>query len=328
MMSYEEKINKIANATNKTVDEIKAMVAEKAKLLSGFVSKDGAAHIIANELGVKLYDEIKTTGKVKVNEVNKYMRDLEIVGKVISKFDIREFTSNNRKGKVGSMIIADETGRIRVVLWGSKADELNNLLLNDIVQINGAYVKESNNFLEIHLGDRAKLIKNPPGENIDVDIKQETLRRNISKIDDKIDEAEVLGYVVQAFDIKYFEICPECGKRLKIIDNALRCPIHGEVTPDYGYLINLLLDDGSGSIRVTFFRYSLEKLINKTKEEILSYKDDITAMEALKRDLLGKRVLIKGRINNNEMFGRLEMIANSVMEPSAEAELKRLDALQ
>ena len=51
-------IEKIKQNTSLSEADINAKIDDKLKQLSGLISKEGAAHIIANELGVKLFEEV------------------------------------------------------------------------------------------------------------------------------------------------------------------------------------------------------------------------------------------------------------------------------
>src|SRR3989338_2862004 len=78
--------------------DLQAKIKQKMDLLSGLISPEGACHIIANELGIKLIEQ--TNGKLKIKNVLNGMRNVEIVGKVSAISPIREFTVNSRQGKV------------------------------------------------------------------------------------------------------------------------------------------------------------------------------------------------------------------------------------
>ena len=51
---YEVLFEKIKEKTNLPEQEIIAEIQERMNQLSGLISKEGAAHILANELGIKL----------------------------------------------------------------------------------------------------------------------------------------------------------------------------------------------------------------------------------------------------------------------------------
>ena len=78
---YEEIILKINESTKMNSSEIEERVEKKMKQLSGLISKEGAAHIVANELGVKIFEQL--SGKLQVKNIIKGMRDVETIGKVV-----------------------------------------------------------------------------------------------------------------------------------------------------------------------------------------------------------------------------------------------------
>ena len=65
-LSYNEIINKIKTEKGLSEEEIKDKVKEKLNRLTDLVSKEGAAHIVANELGVKLFDSLSRR-EIKIN---------------------------------------------------------------------------------------------------------------------------------------------------------------------------------------------------------------------------------------------------------------------
>jgi replication factor A1 len=326
---FEDAISKIKEKSGLSEEEINSRISQKTAQLSGLISKEGAAHIIANELGIKLFEDF--SGKLQIKNILEGMRDVETVGRVQQVFETREFQAGERSGKVASLVIGDETGTIRIVLWGSQADATKEVKEDDIVKIIGGYVRVNQGRREVHLNDRSKLIINPQGEEVgEVKAKAQSFKRKkIKDLTESDIEVELLGTVVQAFDPRFFEICPQCGKRAKVGEgeNIFLCEEHGEIKPHYSYVFNLVLDDGTETIRAVFFRNQMEKLLEMRSEDILQYKDEPEKFEDIKKGMLGSMVKVRGRVNKNAFFDRLEFISQDVdPRPSAEEELKRLEA--
>jgi replication factor A1 len=324
---YGDIIAKIKEKTSLGEEELDSRVKKKLEQLSGLISKEGAAHIVANELGVKIFE--KLSGKLKIKDILAGMRDVETTGKVTQVFEVREFNSNGRQGKVGNLVIGDETGSIRVVCWGNQADIIKNLSQNNIVKIVSGYVRENQGRKEVHLNDRSKLIINPAGESIgevaSVGGRIDAKRLKISELSEGNDNTELLGTIVNVFEPKFFEVCPTCNKRARQRENLYVCETHGAVTPDYSYVLNFFLDDGSDNIRVVCFRNQAERLLSMNKEQMLQFKDTPIAFEEVKNTLLGNMVKIVGRVTKNTMFDRLEFISQLVyINPNPEEELQRL----
>ena len=78
MPKYEQLVDKIARASGLTVEDVSLKVEAKCAKLSGLISKEGSAQIVASELGVSLDKE-----KMKVSELVAGMRKVNIIGKLV-----------------------------------------------------------------------------------------------------------------------------------------------------------------------------------------------------------------------------------------------------
>ena len=104
--------------------ELQEKIKQKMDELSGLISEEGAAHIIANECGIQL---IAGSTAFKVKDLAAGLRNVEIAGKIVQKYEVREFNSTRGPGKVGSFVLGDESGVVRVVLWNDQAEKLKTL---------------------------------------------------------------------------------------------------------------------------------------------------------------------------------------------------------
>ena len=329
-LSFEQIVDKIKEKTDISDEEINKRIEEKMEQLAGLISKDGAAHIVANELKVNVF-EAALGGKITINKLIPGMRNVEVIGKVRAVYEIREFSTDKGSGKVGSFLIADEEGMCRVTCWHAQTEKMSDIKEGDIVRIKEGYVRENNGRNEIHLNDKSDIEINPPGVEVNVpeglqQTQAAAARKKISELGENDSNVELLGTIVQAFDPRFFEICPQCGKRAKPREDKFVCPEHDVVTPDYSYVMNVIIDDGSETIRVVLFRQQLEQLIGKTREQVLQYKELKELFDEVKIDLLGQLVKIRGRTSKNTVFDRLEFVAQEVdMKPDPKEELDRLN---
>src|SRR3989338_5585651 len=95
---FEKIVEAIKEKTQLSDEDINAKIQQKSDQLSGLVSKEGAAHIIANELGVKLFEAPK--GTLQIKNILSGMRDVEVLGRVTQIFDLKQFKTPNREGQV------------------------------------------------------------------------------------------------------------------------------------------------------------------------------------------------------------------------------------
>ena len=311
-ISYEDIKRKIKEEKTISDAEIEEKVKQKLDKLSGLISKEGAAHIVANELGVKLFPDPQKK-RYKIKEIMAGLRGVELIGRIVKKYETRTFNKNGREGKIASLLLGDETGVLRVVLWDDNhIKQAEQMQENDIIKVVNSYAKENQGFRELHLGNRSEIILNPKGENIEA-IKQ---IRDFSQ--KKIDELQVgdlvkvLGTVVQVFEPRFYEACPTCNRKVKLEGDKKICPEHGAVTGKYIPILNLIFDDGTDNIRVVSFRDTVAKILNQTEEQIQVYRENPAEFEPIKDELQGKHFMITGRVTKNEMFERIEFIAQDV----------------
>ena len=298
-LSYEEAVAKIKENSSLSDDEIKSSINAKMDQFAGLVSKEGAAHILANELGIKLIENVSAPAKLKVKDISAGMQNVEVLTKVLAVYQPKEFNSNGRAGKVGSAVLGDETGTIRGVFWNEQANQLSLLNKGDIIKLKGVYTKQSmNGRLELHFNNRSMMVVNPPGESVEAPeyTAPKTPRKKIAEIADSDSFVETLGTVIEVFDIRFFE-----DKRNSTPQN-----------PVFSYVMSVFLDDGSATMRVAFFRDAVQKLLNKSHNELLSFRDAPQDFEPVKNEALGSFIKVSGRVNKNEAYNRVELIANSV----------------
>ena len=65
------------------------------------------------------------------------MNNVDVVGKITRIFEPRHFDKNGKKGKVVSLMLSDETGAIRTVLWNEMVDlvETSKINVGDTIKI-------------------------------------------------------------------------------------------------------------------------------------------------------------------------------------------------
>lgn len=311
----EEIKSRIVETGKLSFSDLDSKIKAKINELSGLVSEEGAAYIIANELGIQLVK--LSEGCLKIRELYAGMRNISTCGKVIRKFEIREFNKNERQGKVCSILLGDETGTVRTVFWNNQVDSLANVKDGDIIVLKDVYIKENNGGKEIHFGDKGGMEVNPVGVKVEAVVSGNSFtRKNIVSLAEE-DGVELMGTVVQVFDPKFFLVHPETGKRLQGIESG--------INPALSYVTNLILDDGTGTVRCIFWKNQTNHLLEKSEEEIKSYKDNLHLFEETKNDLLGEQFKLKGRVKRNQMFDRLEFNVQIVEKANPEEELARLE---
>jgi len=311
MENYEIILEKIAKASGLEKEEIERKVEAKRARLSGLISKEGAAQIIASELGISF-----EKSKLKLNELLPGMRKVNTSGKIISISPIRGFTTKKGDvGKVSNMIIADDTSNIKVVLWDTNHIEFiekGEMKEGVVVEIVNGGMRDG----EIHLGSFSEIkLSDETFEQICTEKIAKEKKLSELRIADK---AKTRAFIVQAFDPKFFFVCPKCKKKATQENGVFSCVEHGVVSPEKRVILNLVLDDGTETIRSVLFHEVAHRIG-------LSNSDDPSLLDQQKQSLLGKEMSFLGDVRMNKFFNTPEFIIEDVTELNLDSLIQKLE---
>ena len=309
MDNYDQLVSRLAESSGLKSEELERKIEAKRAKLSGLVSKEGAAQIVAAELGINLDKE-----RLKISELVHGMKRANVIGKVINVSPVREFNKNGRSGKVVSMLIADEGSNARAVLWDTNhiaLIESGDLKEGSVVEISNASVRNG----ELHLSSFSDIKKSK--EKLENVISERVYRERKLK-DGRVGESlKTRAVIVQIFEPRYFEVCPNCGK--KAVEG--KCAEHGSVEPKKRALINLVLDDGSETMRCVLFGEHINKL-GLSDEEIFS----LDKFNEKKQGFLGEEKVFAGNLRSNALYNTTELTVEDVQEIKVDELVKELEA--
>jgi len=294
--NYTQLVEFISESSGVSKEDIERKVEAKQAKLAGLISKEGAAQVIAAELNVNFDKQM-----VKIVHIVPGMRKINLIGKVIELSPIREFNKNGRSGKIGSFVLADDTSNVRTVLWDENHIDLiskNQIKQDIVVEIGNASIRNG----ELHLGSFSE-IKVSDKKIDNVITEKPTFVKKVSEFNIG-DNASARAFIVNMFEPKFFEVCPEC--RRKAINGE--CNDHGKITPEKRSLLSIVIDDGSENIRCTIFHEVLEKIIPMNELE------NLELFNVKRKDLMGKEVIVSGQVRKNQMFDSNDFIINELEE--------------
>lgn len=325
-LKYEDIITRIKKDKGLSDEEIEARIKKKLNQLSDLISRQGAAHIIANELGINLFDG---SAVFKIDRLSSGMRNVNITGKIVKVYGINEFKNEKRSGKVANLLLGDDSGVIKLVLWDIKHIsklEKNEIKENDVIKIRNGYIRDNNSYKELHLGNIGQIeLTNEKIEVKPVSAFSHFEKKEVKDLKEGDANIGVLGTIVQVFEPKFFGVCPKCSKKVISEGDKFMCEEHSVVSPNHVPILNFFFDDGTNNIRCVAFRDQAQELIGLDKEKLLELKENPNNFESLKQNILGKQIIVIGRVVKNSMFDRLEMIANRIKNVSPDELIKELE---
>ncbi len=325
MLSLEEILSEMEKITKLPKEQLYEKIKDKNAELSGLVSMEGAAHLVARDLGVNIL--VPDKRELKIKDIINDMRNINIKGRILQISDKKEFNrKDGSKGKVCNLIITDGTGEARIPLWDKQVNMLDDGKLSegDIILIKNAFAKD-NVFggIEVRLSKLSRVEKLDDDKSIPRQIVGNRVKR-ISIKEAKEGNYEIKGNIVQIFNVNpIFQTCPKCRSKVEINKKGYKCPEHGNVKPENNMIISVVIDDGTSSIRSVFFREQAKVITGLEPETLLKISQE-EAINLIKENTMGNEIIVRGRIQKNKIFDTLEMIANEVEEINVENESKRL----
>jgi replication factor A1 len=165
--SLEEIVNRILSSRSElNRKEIIEIIEEKKRNAGDFLTDETAARIAAAELGVKIVKKPLRL-KIQIQDLVSGLNDVTVAGQVVALYPPKTFLRRDwTEGKLVSLVVSDESGTLRVVLWDNKVDliEKAKIQREQKIRISHGYVREGlDGKPELHVGQRGsiKVIEEP-----------------------------------------------------------------------------------------------------------------------------------------------------------------------
>ena len=245
--------------------DILTMIEEKREELGREVINDeSAAMIVARELGVDLH-QISSNARQKIEDITEATRSIALTAKIINIGTVRTFSRKDGggEGKVASIMVSDETGSIRVVLWDDKTNAVSGdeISVDDIIQVRGAYVKKGlGDVFELNLGRMGQIrrLEDYEVEDLDIDFTDSsTGAQNVSDLKDGLFNVSLKVKVQRVFRLSTFT-------RQK--DNS------------EGKVLSIVGADETGTVRLVFWDDKATEMENADEEEVIHLRGVNTRM--------------------------------------------------
>ena len=202
-------------------DEFQQKIKEKIDEFGGLLSEDGAALIVAADLGINLRVE-KPREFLSIRDLAVGMGDIWLCARVTCVSAVKVFERESGTGRVANVEVMDHTGSTRVVLWDDLTEFTSNLDKGDIIEVRGGYVKKGfREGVEIHISPRrggilkiSETDKNLP--------ECKTGYTNIVDLEEEMADVDVAGRVGQLYGIREFQKNGGTGKvaSLSLVDDT------------------------------------------------------------------------------------------------------------
>ncbi|HOT06167.1 MAG: Replication factor A [Methanosaeta sp. PtaB.Bin039] len=187
-------------------EDFLSRVDEKVSLMGGLCDPHTAALLVARELGVG-------DVQVKIRDIRPESGMVGFVGRVVSSSQVREFRrSDGSSGKVASLILGDETGIVRVVLWdeGAELVRSGDLHADQVLQVRG-FAREGRDGTEVSIGRGCTL------QEVDQDIRVRVEPFKIGEISADQSDLNIVARVIEVGEVRQFQRKDGTAGRLRSI---------------------------------------------------------------------------------------------------------------
>lgn len=162
-MKAEEIVQEIlSECPGSTHKEIMNAIELKKTQSNGYLTTEAAARLVAVELGLKNRPSV-VSSSININQLIAGFNDVTITGRVLLTKPPKTFSKPQGKGKIARLLIGDNTGTIKVVMWDKKADLAEKIQFGQILKVEHGYIRSSRQGeTELHVGERTNVVIAPP----------------------------------------------------------------------------------------------------------------------------------------------------------------------
>jgi len=143
-------------------DHLRRLIEEKKRAYLGFLSDEGAAHLVAQDLSVDLRGD-RFREATPLGSLIQGLSDVTVIGRVITVWPLKRFKRpGGGEGSLLRILLADKSGEATCVLWDPAAEivelSLQGKLLDKVLKITHGYTRGGlKGGLEIHVGERGMI---------------------------------------------------------------------------------------------------------------------------------------------------------------------------
>ncbi|MFQ6075301.1 MAG: hypothetical protein ACE5Z5_04080 [Candidatus Bathyarchaeia archaeon] len=230
MLTIDEIISHIlSKRPDLTQERVRELIRQKRGEADGLLTEEGAAYMVANELGVRLTGEKRPETTIRIRDLTPGINDATLTGRVLLVYPIQTFArSNGSQGRVARLVVADGTGVLNVVLWDERADVVaeEKISQGQIVRILHGYVRAGlDGGPELNVGFRGDVVVAPSDVSDGDYPRVERFFKKIGELEEGDRNVNLMGVVARVSPISTFrrpDGRPGKVMRVRLVDETGR----------------------------------------------------------------------------------------------------------
>lgn len=231
--------------------QIKEMLMQERVRSGGLIGDETLLRLIAVRYGVEVTKQVELNGILSSGRLFSGLNDVSVEGILVAVFPVRNF-GGEKSGKLVNLMIADEDGILRVVLWSDKVEiiERGQLQVGQNVRFLHGYTREDQyGKVELHLGIKSRV---EISSNEDLKIGYPDVEKFVSKI----------GEIVNTFNNVHLS-----GRVKEVVSS--KSFTKGDGTE--GKFMRFILVDDSAEIAVVVWNGKVDVLEKQLKPNVCLY---------------------------------------------------------
>jgi len=290
-------VERICKGSGKTPAELQKLIEQKRNKFSGLLTEEGAALLVAKELNVRL-DADAFPERMKISNLQDGMKGVVLLARVMQAYPARNFEKSGKKGMLANLLVADNSGEVRLTLWNEDAKKADSLGIGrgTVLMLKNCNVTSYNGKLQLSLAYGGELAANPESADEKELPKIEKRELKISGLQPNLNSVDVIARVARVYGRKEFQSAS--GK---------------------GEMIAFEIADETGNIRVVAWNSAVEQAAKLAVGEAVKIENAYT-----KEGLNGGAELHLGfnaKITQKPKDANLPELPKEVFERKALAEL-------
>ena len=251
----------------------------------------------------------------KISDVDEDERDIIIIGRIIELNDVHQFDRDTGEtGFVRNIELADDTGSIKVVLWGSDAKM--DLEMGMPLKLQNPRISlDMDNRLEATVSRGTAILKPNESEieklpTYDELVEAIFVKKTIEALAEDDTNVCVTGSIKEVgTDKNILKRCPNCNGNVEqtIEENVCDFCGHNFDEPDYTLMIPTQIEDETGEIQVTFFGKLAEELSGLKTDDVAELVEEGNGIEDTLEGLTGLTVEIIANVDFDEYSERTRL---------------------
>jgi len=225
LLSADRIIKKIQSVrADLTANSIKEMMEKKIRETGELLTREGAAYMVANELGINVLNDYDLDTNLKIGDLASGIGNATVNGRVLKVYPITTFVrSDGSTGKVGRILIVDNTGTVNVVLWNGQNEVLENerVVQGQVIRVLHGYTRTGlEGKPEINVGSRGEIVIQPTDVNPEEYPKATDFVVKIVDLKSDMMDVDVVARVVAVGSVRAFTRAS--GQAGKVVDLLLK----------------------------------------------------------------------------------------------------------